>query len=523
MSTPHLRALARSTAGILLLALLVGCGGGGSNRSDNGGAVYRLKGGVYGLQGKGLVLQLNGGNELTIDESGAYTFPTLADGSAYTVTVKTQPTGTPTQTCTVANGSGTLTGAEITNIDVTCSPWTKQFGGGSDTEVYVSATDAEGNLYVAGYTDLAFDGNPMVGGQDIFLVKYDRYGKRLYTRQWGATGAYVGAWGMAVDGSGNVYVVGDTDSGLDGNTLVGTYDAFLTKFDPAGNRTTWQWGAAGADTYGVGVAVDGSGKVYVTGSTNGSLDGNTGSGALETFLSKFDPAGNRTTQQWGQAGALTYPQEVAIDGDGNAWVAGITSGNLDGNTRTGSYDSFLSKCDTQGNRTTWQWGAAGGVTYANGVAVHGGNVYVAGSTDRGLDGNPMVGNRDAYIAKFDEVGNRSTWQWGVANVDTGGYKIAADASGNVYVTGNTYGGLDGNTLTGLYDSFLTKYDTEGNRQSWQWGAPSAHSEGNTLTIDGDGNVYVAGYTDQPLDGNTQSAPGAFDSYIVKYDAAGNRQ
>jgi hypothetical protein len=524
MSKPNLCARARNVTGLLLLALFAGCGGGSSSDSDGGEPTYAVGGSVNGLAGSGLVLQLNGGTDLTINESGAYAFPALADGSDYAVTVKTQPTGTPAQTCIVTNGSGTLNGADAVNIDVTCSPWTKQIGGGGFTEVYRSATDAEGNLYVAGYTDLPLDGNPAVGVEDAFLIKYDRYGKRLYTRQWGATGAYVNAAGVAVDGNGNVYVTGETDRGLDGHTLVGASDAYLIKFDPAGNRRTWQWGAVGDDIYIAGMAIDGSGNVYVAGATRGGVDGNNWSGGNDVFLSKFDPAGNRTTQQWGQAGKLTLPFAVAADGDGNAWVVGYTNGEFDGNTLTGSYDAFLTRSDAAGNRTTWQWGAPGAVIYASGVAVHGGNVYVAGNTDSGLDGNPMTGNSDVFMAKFDAAGNRSIWEWGAANGFTFAYNIAVDAGGNVYVTGNTNNGLDGNTPVGFYDSFLTKYDPQGNRQSWQWSAgPGAYSQGNTVGVDGDGNVYVAGTTDGPLDGNVQSAPGALDSYIVKYDTAGNRQ
>ena len=81
---------------------------------------FSIGGTVTGLDGTGLVLQNNGGDDLAITGNGPFTFATeLEDGSAYTVTVLTQPTG-PNQTCTVTNGSGTLSGADVTDVQVTC-------------------------------------------------------------------------------------------------------------------------------------------------------------------------------------------------------------------------------------------------------------------------------------------------------------------------------------------------------------------------------------------------------------------
>ncbi len=84
---------------------------------------FSVGGTVSGLLGSGLVLQNNGNDDLPIADgaNGPFTFPTeLANGSVYLVTVKTQPSG-PDQTCTVSNGSGTLAGADVTNVDVSCA------------------------------------------------------------------------------------------------------------------------------------------------------------------------------------------------------------------------------------------------------------------------------------------------------------------------------------------------------------------------------------------------------------------
>jgi hypothetical protein len=487
-------------------------------------AAFTIGVGVYGLKNAGLVLQLNGADDLTVNDSGEFAFPVQLDGSSYSVTVKTQATGTSVQSCSVANGSGTLSGADV-SLQVTCSPWTKQFGGGSDTEAYTTATDADGNLYVVGYTDQGLDGNPRVGSPDAFLVKYDRYGKRLYTREWAAA-AGARATGVALDASGNVYVAGNTYGGLDGNVKTGVVDVFITKFDPAGNRHTWQLGAAGAYTFATGVALDAGGNVYLAGYTNVGLDGNTQAGIQDLFVTKFDPAGNHHTWQLGAAGAETYGKGVAVDSSGNVYVAGYTYGGLDGNTKSGIYDLFVTQYDPAGNHHTWQLGAAGANTYGTGVALDAsGNVYVAGYTNGALDGNTRTGDYDFLVTKYDPAGNHHTWQLGAAGAYTNATGVALDVDGNVYVAGYTYGGLDGNTQAGAADAFITKYDPAGSHVTSQLGvAGGSYTYATGIALDASGHVYVAGFTYGALDGNAlMSTNGNADSFVAKYDTNGNKQ
>jgi hypothetical protein len=91
---------------------------------------FAIGGSVSGLPGSGLVLQLNGANELAVSANGRFKFPRpLAKGSAYSVTVKTSPSAPIKQTCTVSNGSGKIAGAPVNNISVTCVTNTYAVGG----------------------------------------------------------------------------------------------------------------------------------------------------------------------------------------------------------------------------------------------------------------------------------------------------------------------------------------------------------------------------------------------------------
>ena len=103
---------------------------------------YSVGGSVSGLSGT-VVLQDNGGDDLTLSANGAFSFATkLADGAAYNVTVKTNPSG---QTCSVANGAGTIAGADVANVAVTCSG--RLGSGGSDD--FNRANGSLGSSWVA--------------------------------------------------------------------------------------------------------------------------------------------------------------------------------------------------------------------------------------------------------------------------------------------------------------------------------------------------------------------------------------
>lgn len=106
-----------------MLLLVAACGGGGGGGSSPPPPVttYTIGGTVSGLSGSGLVLQNNLGTGLAIGAAGAFSFPSsVASGAAYSVTVATQPSA-PSQSCVVSNGSGTVSGVNVTNVMVDCT------------------------------------------------------------------------------------------------------------------------------------------------------------------------------------------------------------------------------------------------------------------------------------------------------------------------------------------------------------------------------------------------------------------
>ena len=514
-----------------LPSVLVACGGGGGGGSSSGTTpTYSVGGTVSGLTSGTLVLKNNGGDALTVNaNSNAFTFATtLADQTAYAATVGTQPVGL---TCTITNGTGTTSAANVTNVVVSCADnWsgTKLLGVAlSQAFARSVVTDNSGNVYVAGFTYGNLDNNTLTGASDLFFTKYNSSGVKQTTKQLGASGASTYGYGAAIDASGNIYITGSTNGNLDGNIKTGIYDFFVTKYDNSGvKQYTNQLGGSGFVTGGSAIATDSSGNVFVVGLTYGNLDGNVKTGTLDLFLTKYNSSGvKQFTRQLGAIGTQTFAQSIATDSNGNVYVAGYTYGNLDGNTLTGASDLFFTKYNGSGvKQFTRQVGVSGAITIANSVATDSdGNVYIAGYTGGNLDGNIKTGIYDFFVTKYDSSGVKQfTKQLGGSGAQTIANAITSDKTGNVYVTGYTNASLDGNTLMGSQDFFVTKFSNSGVKQfTKQLGASGAGTLGFSVASDVFGNFYVVGDTSANLDGNTLT--GYVDLFVTKYDSSGVKQ
>ncbi len=139
---------------------------------------------------------------------------------------------------------------------------TKQIGTSSFDNASAVATDSSGNVYLAGRTDGGLDGNSSAGDSDIFVIKYNSSGTKQWTKQLG-TVSFDHASGVATDSSGNVYIAGGTRGGLYGNSNAGSSDIFVIKYNASGTKQwTKQLGTSHYDDS-TGVATDSSGNVYV--------------------------------------------------------------------------------------------------------------------------------------------------------------------------------------------------------------------------------------------------------------------
>ena len=295
------------------------------------------------------------------------------------------------------------------------------------------------------------------------MVKYNSSGVKQWTRQLGTSAGDAG-YGITSDSSGNIYVTGSTSGGLDG-TSAGSNDLFVVKYNSSGvKQWTKQLGTSSYEV-GRGITSDSSGNIYVTGDTGGSLDGNTSAGGNDLIVVKYNSSGvKQWTKQLGTS-STEYAYDITSDSSGNVYVTGYTSGALDGNTSAGDRDLFVVKYNSSGvKQWTKQLGTSSYEVGRGITSDSSGNIYVTGDTGGSLDGNTSAGGNDLIVVKYNSSGVKQwTKQLGTSSTEYA-YDITSDSSGNVYVTGYTSGALDGNTSAGDGDLIVVKYDTNGNKQ-----------------------------------------------------------
>eukprot|EP00971_Amphidinium_carterae_P163549 3243022-Amphidinium_carterae.1 len=169
--------------------------------------------------------------------------------------------------------------------------WNQQFGSNGVNGESI-AVSGSGDVYVAGSTSIALDDQALGGSSDAFIMKLSSAGVWAWTRQVGTEEADV-AHAVAVGPSGNIYVAGETLGAL-GTTNAGDYDIFLASLDPDG-ATNWivQRGTSSVDrANAVAVGVD---AIYITGLSEGAMDGETHYGDSDVVTLKFSLDG---TWQW---------------------------------------------------------------------------------------------------------------------------------------------------------------------------------------------------------------------------------
>jgi hypothetical protein len=184
--------------------------------------------------------------------------------------------------------------------------WATYYGGSDTEQGNSCATDAAGNVYLTGYTCStnfpvagAFQGTHGGGTKDAFMVKFNIIGSRLWATYYGGSISDEGT-SCATDASGNVYLAGNTQStnfpvaGAFQGTNGGNWDAFLVKFNSIGSRLWATYYGGTSDDYAYSFATDAAGNVYMAGYTNstnfpveGAFQGTNG-GGFDAFMVKFD-------------------------------------------------------------------------------------------------------------------------------------------------------------------------------------------------------------------------------------------
>ena len=392
--------------------------------------------------------------------------------------------------------------------------WTKEEGTKNFDEPYGMAIDDNENIFICGNIEVGCLTNGIINWN---IKKYDSNGNRIWAKENGTVNNDV-AYGIAIDSSDNIYITGYTEGDLDGNTNAGGSDIFLMKYDSNGNKIWTREIGTSENDEGYGLTIDSSDNIYITGYTEGDLDGNTNAGGSDIFLMKYDSNGNKIwTREIGTANnEIAYG--IAIDSFDNIYITGYTNGNLDGNTNAGGSDIFLMKYDSIGNKIWAREIGTANNEIAYGIAINSSDdIYITGYTNGNLDGNTNTGGSDIFLMKYDSNGNK-IWTREIGTIDDDkAFDLTNDEKGNIFIIGYLKEGSFGDLLICGFrkagqNIILLKYSSNGdkvieNKYTYYGSKPTGIKYFNEF-------IYVIGYSFSIMNNNVNE--GLDDLFLIKF-------
>jgi Beta-propeller repeat len=463
--------------------------------------------------------------------------------------------------------------------------YARYLGGVGEDDGNAIAVDGSGNAYVTGQTKSTNfpTKNPLppgilAGGFDVFVTELSPTGTRIYSTYIGGASDDSGN-AIAVDGSGDAFVAGGTKSldfpthGAFQSTFGGVLDAFVLELSPTGQTLTYSTfvGGSGTDVAN-GLALDKSGNAYIVGQTNSTSTTFPLKNPIVTettggFVTALSPNGSTLVYSTYLGKAFTdFASAVAVDATtGTAYVTGATNSpsftttppvvqatcGTDTTCNGGLYDAFVSVIKPTGGSFVYST-FLGGESNDQGLGIaidSAGDAYVTGvtsSTQFPLTKNLQAygGSGDAFVAELNPTGTApliySTYLGGTGS--DRGLAIAVDGNKNAYVTGVTASsdfpaiGPTQPKIGGQNDAFVTEIGAGGSSyifSTWLGGSlnentATGSSGGGSLAgiaVDSGGSIYVTGSTSSTnfptvsaVEGNT--AGGTGDAFVAKFSPSG---
>ncbi|HEY9233678.1 MULTISPECIES: NHL repeat-containing protein [Phenylobacterium] len=333
---------------------------------------------------------------------------------------------------------------------------------------------------------------------------------------------------------GSLYMLADVDGEVDGQTIKGSGDVALMKFDSAGNVVYTRTLGASEAASGLALSVGPDGQIAVAGSVTGGFaasgvpigDTNTIPKVLaadegadptkpDSFVAVYNDAGEEMWSQRLGARDDDEATEVAFGADGSVYVLGRTKGAMTGQVSSGSWDSYLRAFDADGRlKSTTQFGAAGEDKPA-GLVVNGTNVVVT-----------TIEGGEVKLRNFDLTDPKAPVVTATRNLGSiGGGTIAGVTmdGGSIIIAGSTGATLGiGNTTrasSGSIDTFAARiaFDLSSGGDAIAYYGGAGDDRASAMTV-ADGKVWITGTTKTALPG-MDATLGKTDGFAVGLDIA----
>lgn len=444
--------------------------------------------------------------------------------------------------------------------------WAKYTGTSSNDFIRSSVTDANGNLFITGYTEgggiatANAHQSTFAGFRDAYLSKYDPQGNLIWSTYVGGSSEDRGTSIAILPATQQILLSGYTNStnniatpGAHKTTYGGATDGFLNCFNPDGSRAWGTYFGGTSEDMPFAVVTNDSNEIFLTGYTSsptGIAFGNgldtTYNGSTDGFLAKFNASGQLIWSTY-LGGDQTEHLYAAVTADSMVWVGGKSSSIELGTpgvhqaTKSGGTDGILYAITRSGNLvwTTYfggnQTDIIWGLGYSNdmGNMFASGRVFVSGQTSStsgiatsgSQQPNYGGGSSDAMVACFTRFGSLN---WGSYIGGSGSemsYGMAFNSHTDLLVTGGTSSVQNMSTLNSFQpnylggdEAFLARYNSFGQRIWATYFGNSGDEWGYNVSANQEGHIFLTGYSNSftGIAHPSGNINGGFDGLIVKF-------
>lgn len=427
-----------------------------------------------------------------------------------------------------------------------CGLWAVRAGTALEQRTNGVATDSAGNVVITGYMlgSADFGGGVLTsaGGYDIFVAKFDKDGKHVWSKLFGGATDDQGL-AIAVDSGGHSLVTGyfTGSMAIDGVDVlaVDSQDAIVIAIEPTGAILGYLAMGGMADQRGNAITIDSADNLIVTGTFATEIDTGMGkltsAASLDGFLVKFD---NMGTPLWHKSFGGPGDDEgyaLATDAANHVYVTGYFDDTVDFGggviSDGGSLDVFLAKFDASGNHVLSKGFPSAGDQYADSIAVDAtANMYLFGDFDMAVNMGggsiPAAGGNDLYVTKLDATGKHVFTKTYGDPGEQAARAMTVDKNGDIVFTSEhegtvDYGGGPITNASGAGSSDVVVVKLKGTTGAHEWSrrfGNQSDQDSRCIATDGMNNIFVGGEFGGSMNFGpvTITSNSSDDAFVVKF-------